>query len=578
MFIEQIRYIRAYLKIANLNPWLFSLNFITAVVYKILDATRPFVAAMIIKGLTEQNAEATYFSIFAYAIIYFSFRGVLFLNWRAYSWNLIYCYNHLQDKIFKKLLSVDHNFTNKVNRGRLMNVINSDLFSIGEMNDEISEFFTTIFQIGIVIVVSFQYDITVTIIMIVSAIIYTRICTVHDRRYNFFWWKSQEGNDAYSNFLNQVLTGLQEVKAFNMLSKLHQHLGKIQKRYDKNYTAQRKHLAIRDNDVKYVEYFFRALIIFVCILAMVNGHMEIDILVLLYSYHEQLIEATRNFVDSMINIRLDNASVRRVESVLNYKAEKQADFGSLNLDHVSGELRFEKVSLSINHHEILKNINLKIRPREVVAIVGYPGSGKTKLFDLILRLFQPSKGRIYLDGININDFSKEIFASNIAVANQIPFIFNISIRQNLNFVDSDIKRQIEACKTVGIHDFIESLPMGYNTILRENGGNISGGQRQMISIARTLLTDAEVFLLDDITTSLDPDTAQLVPQLIDKVRKKHTVIMITKKPELMKTADRIIVLDRGRVSDIGTHEKLLKRSAIYKSLQALRSPSIGCAI
>ncbi|MBR2989308.1 ATP-binding cassette domain-containing protein, partial [Candidatus Saccharibacteria bacterium] len=142
---------------------------------------------------------------------------------------------------------------------------------------------------------------------------------------------------------------------------------------------------------------------------------------------------------------------------------------------------------------------------------------------------------------------------------------------NLNLVDTDIKHQIKACKIAGIHDFIETLPMGYNTILRENGGNISGGQRQMISIARTILTDAEVLLLDDVTTSLDPDTAELVPNLIGRIRDKRTIIMITKKPDLMKLADHIIVLDQGKISDIGTHKSLLERSPLYRSLQALKS-------
>ena len=282
MFIEQVKFIREYFKIADLNPWLFALNFFTAVLYKVLDAVRPFVAALIIKGLTEQDAKATYFAILGYTLVYAGFRLTLFLNWRAYSWNVVYCYHHLQDKIFKKLLTVDYNFTRKVNRGRLLNVINSDLFSVGEMNDEISEFFTTIIQIIIVLVVSFTYSPSVAILMGISAIILARLRTVHDRKFNFFWWKSQIENDRYSDFLNQTLTGLQEVKVFNMLSRLHQHLSRLQKRYDKSYSSQRKHLTIRDNDVQFFNFAFRAFILFVCIIAMMTDHMELDILVLLY--------------------------------------------------------------------------------------------------------------------------------------------------------------------------------------------------------------------------------------------------------------------------------------------------------
>lgn len=573
MFIEQYKYIRSYFRIAVVNPFLFALNILTAALYKAADVARPFVASLIVKALTDQNVQGAFFAIAAYTAIYFFFRGMLFLNWRAYSWNLIYCYHGMQDKIFNKLLSVDHNFARRINRGRLMNVINSDLFDIGGMNDDISELLTTVVQIIGVIIISATHSIAVTILMVASVIIASKIRTVHDRKFNFFWWKSQTCNDQYSDFLNQILTGLQEVKVFNMLPSLHQHLDKIQRNYDRNYAAQRHHLAVRDNDVGYVVYASRALILLICVLLMAAGHMELDILVMLYTYHQQLINIARDLTDSTIDIRLNNAAVRRVASILNYKSEKKTEFGNLDLDNISGSIQFKNVSLTINHHHILKNINLKIRPHEFVAIVGYPGSGKTKLLDLILRINQPTRGKITLDNININDFSKDIYASNVSVANQVPFIFNTSIRKNLNFVDTNIKHQIEACKIAGIHDFIENLPLGYNTILRENGNNISGGQRQMISIARTILTDAEVLLLDDITTSLDPDTAKLVPRLIDRIKSNRTIIMITKKPELMREADRIVVLDKGKISAVGTHKTLMEKSKLYRSLQALQSTS-----
>ncbi len=575
MFREEFRYIKAYLRVVELNPWLFAVNFATSIIYKILDVVRPFIAAQIIDELTKQNKDGAIRAIVLYAVIYVAYRLVLFINWRTYSWNVTYCYLKLQDKIFNKVLSVDHSFKQKVNRGRLLNIIGNDLFEIGEMNDEISELITGIFQVIFIIIISAIYSPLIAIIMAVSVTIYSHIRTIHDRKYNYYWWKSQNENDNYSNFLNQILTGLQEVKVFNLRNPLHQRLEALQKRYDKSYLTQRKEITARDNDVRFIYYPIRALILLICVIMIANGQMEIGILVMFYSYHQQLITYAKNFTDSAVAIRLNNAAIRRVASILNYRADEKYQFGSLDKDNISGSITFKNVSLSINHHTILEKLNFKIKPHEFVAIVGFPGSGKTKLFDLILRLNKPTKGKILLDGININEFSKEVYTSNVAVANQIPFIFNTSIRKNLNFVDTDISHQIAACKIAGIHDYIETLPMGYNTILRENGGNISGGQRQMISIARTILTNAEVLLLDDVTTSLDPDTAKLVPSLINRIKNKHTVIMITKKPELMKIADRVIVLDHGKVTDIGTHEKLLERSALYRSMQAIRSSDSG---
>lgn len=572
MFREQFRYIRNYFRVAEPSPFLFSLNFITAIIYKALDTAKPLIAAQIIQELTVQNTGGTIFYISLYTVVFLLFRLALFLNWRAYSRNVTFCYLKLQDKLFQKILSVDHSFKQKVNRGRLFNIIGSDLFDIGEMNDEISELITGYFQFTAVFIIVCFYSVPIAFVMAMSIAILIYLRTKHDRKFNYYWWKSQKENDNYSNFLNQILTGLQEVKVFNMRSSLHQHLDRIQRRYDKNYLAQRKEVTKRDNDIRYIAiYFFRALILVNCVLLMMNGKMEISILLMLYSYHEQIITYARDFTEASIAIRLNNAAIRRLSSILNYRTSEKYDFGDLNLDHIAGTLTFKNVSLTINKHQILKNLSFKVKPHEFVAIVGYPGSGKTKLFDLILRLHRPTRGKILLDNIDIKKFSKEIYTSNVTVANQVPFIFNTSIRKNLNLVDTNISHQIEACKIAGIHDFIETLPMGYNTILRENGGNISGGQRQMISIARTILTDAEILLLDDVTTALDPDTAKLVPRLISRIKNNHTIIMITKKPELMRLADRVIVLDDGKIADIGTHEKLLEKSALYRSMQAVKS-------
>ncbi len=571
MFKEQFRYFRDFIKLVDFSWFYFVASLLLATVYRLAEVAMPAIAAMVIDALTKLNRPDTFFYISIYMFVYFIYVVSYFLDWRVYSRSVAYYYTQLQEKIFQKLISVDNNFYHKINRGRLFNVINSDLFSIGEGSDNLAEYIITFAQMIVIVIISLRCDVVVTILMIVSTMIVTRMRTVHDRKFNFYWWKSMALNDKFSDFVNQILTGLQEIKVFNMLPRLHSHLDIIQKKYTKSYLTQRDHLTIRDNDTKYLIYVFRAAILAVCIVMMAMGHMEIDILIMLYAYHQQIINTANKFTDVTIENRLNDASIRRVASILNYRNNNKAEFGDVILDQISGKIELKNISLTLNHHQIIKDVSFKVKPHEFVAIVGYPGAGKTKLFDLLLRINRPTHGKIFLDNININDFSPEVYTSNVAVANQVPFIFNTSIRKNLSLVDTNIKHQIEACKTAGIHNFIENLPMGYNTILRENGGNISGGQRQMISIARTLLTESEVILLDDVSTSLDPDTAKLIPRLIERIRGKRTIIMITKKPELMKIADRIIVLDHGKIADSGTHEKLLKRSSLYRSLQTVKS-------
>ena len=305
---------------------------------------------------------------------------------------------------------------------------------------------------------------------------------------------------------------------------------------------------------------------------MKKGEFDVSVLVLMISYHEYIVTYIDELIDSTATIRKVNIAINRINDILNYNS-KEISLGVIDTKDIYGIIEFRNVDLKIKNHKILDNINLKIDHNEVIAIVGEAGSGKTMMLNLLLRLFEPTNGKITIDNIDIFDFSKETYANNVSIVNQKPFIFNMSIRKNLNFVNKNINNQINACKRAGIHSFIETLPNGYNTILRENGSNISGGQKQMISIARTLLSEAEVLLLDDITTSLDPDTAKLVPKLIKNLRKDHTIVMITKKPDLMKEADRIVVLDKGKINDVGTHKQLIARNEIYQMLQSRKSPS-----
>lgn len=572
MIKEYRRYIKEYWAVAKLSPFFFVINILTALLYKALAVIYPFLGAMVIKSLTEKNVDETYWNIVFFAVAYISYRLMLYLNWRAYSWNVNYSYRRLQDEIFNKLITVDQDFPEKISKGFFMNTINSDLISIGEMADELAEFFTTPVQILAIVVIVFQYGIIYPILFFLSRVIYHYVKDQADKNYNYYWQKTRYEDDRYSGFLNQVASGIQEVKTFNMLPKLHKKLSGIQKCYDKIYKVQRSEKTVRDVDSRFIYYAFQALIYLVLIINLINGQITIDILVLIAAYHESIIGYLDDFTDACMDIRLTNAAVHHVKAILNYHPEKEFEFGNTSIEHLEGRIVFDHVSLTINRKPILKDISFEVKPHETVAIVGFPGAGKTMIFNLLLRLKRPSKGKIYLDDIDIEDFSKEIYTSSVAVANQTPFIFNTSIRNNLDFVDTDIRKQIEACKIAGIHKFIETLPQGYNTILRENAANVSGGQKQMISIARTILTNAEVILLDDVTTSLDPDTAKLVPALLKRLEENRTVIIITKKPELMQAADRIVVLNNGKIEAIGKHSKLMKESRTYRELQVYSSP------
>lgn len=572
MIKEYYNFIKDYLELAELKTKYLVINILSAIFYKGFSILLPLITSLIIKYLTDLNSQMTYFCLVLYLIIYILYNVSLYINYRIYGYNVNYCYDKLTNKVLKKLVSVDNNFTRVVSKGRIMNSINGDIIDIGDINDEISEMLIGIIQIIAVLIIVAFYNVFFAVIFVIFSYIFIMIKNKSDKQVSFYHQKVKAQDDKYSTFLTQIVSGLQEIKTFNMLDKLNTKLNIIQNSFTKSYKIKRNCMTIRDNDSRAVNYLFRFMLYVLSAYLIYKGRIDVSVLVLVVTYHDYLVTYIDDFIDATSSIRETNVSVQRVNDILNYNSD-EINFGCLDTSDIHGIIEMKNVSLSIKDKQILKNINLKIDRNEVVAIVGETGSGKTMLLNLLLRLYEPTKGKITLDNINIYDFSKEVYTSNVSVVNQKPFIFNMSIRKNLNFVDSNISHQIEACKKAGIHDFIETLPNGYNTVLRENGSNVSGGQKQMISIARTILSEAEVLLLDDITTSLDPDTAKLVPRLISNLKKDHTIIMITKKPELMKEADRIIVLDKGKIVASGNHKELIKSSEIYQMLQSRKSPS-----
>ena len=566
MLKEYYHYFKEYWQVARLNPWYFLVGFLSAVAYKAFAIAQPFVASLIIEALTEHNATMAYQYVLIFFLVYLAYRSFYYLNWRSSSWNVNYSYTRMHDRIFNKLMNIDSDFTRKIKKGEFMNTINDDLMSVSEMSKELSEFLSTILQIIAVIVIVCFYSVIFAILIVVSLGVYIYIRNRADQKMNYYWYKTRKEDDNYSSLISQIASGLQEVKTFNMLPKLHQKLSRIESRYDKYYKAEREQITIRDNDVNFSYYFFQTLLYLTLTIFFINGQIAINVLILIISYHERIIKYTKDFVDASNEIRLTNASVRRIQKILDYEPKDDFEFGRVSIEQLSGKIEFKNVSLKIDKKPILSNISLTIEPHETIVIVGLPGAGKTMLFNLLLRLRHPTKGEILLDDIDINDFTKEIYTSSVAVANQAPFIFNTTIRNNLDFVNSDIKSQIKACKTTGIHDFIQALPHGYNTILRENASNISVGQKQLISIARIMLLLPPILILDEATSSIDTRTEIKIQEAFNTLMKGKTTFIVAHRLSTIKEADIILVMNNGNVIETGNHEELLEFNGKYAEL------------
>ncbi len=574
MIREYYRFIREYFKLAQMNKKYFIMMLITAFLYKGANLLIPLAASLIIKYITLKNYPMTYLSLVFLIIAYF-FRVLFFyINHKYYGKNNHYCFIHLQQKIFDKVSVVDDNFTKRINKGKLLNSVNGNVMDIGDMCDRISELMMSVIECLILVIIITNCNYLIAIPFVVFTFFYIFIRNYTDRKADIYYRKQKSNVDKYRVLFSQVTKGSSEVKSFGIIESLEDKLKKINKEWSRAYNKKRKYIIVRDNDVNFLTYGFKILIYFLCLLLLVKREITVDIVVLIIGYFDSLYKSLRALITTTSAIREVNVAVNRVQSILDYKPYTISSGNYFN-DVIDGVIKFNHIFFSYDNKPILKDINFIAKPHKITAIVGHTGSGKTTIFNLLLRLYKPDSGNITMDDKDIYSYAKEVYKSNISIVNQRPFVFNLSIKANFDLVDRDRKKQIEMCKRVGIHDFIMSLPKGYDTILREDAKNISGGQKQLISIARTLLTTSEVLLFDEVTSSLDSDSALKVEKVLQDLKKDHTILVITHKKELMKKSDNLIVLKEGKIVGVGTHKDLAENNKYYKELIARKSPSKG---
>ncbi|MFG6219753.1 ABC transporter ATP-binding protein, partial [Staphylococcus aureus] len=266
-----------------------------------------------------------------------------------------------------------------------------------------------------------------------------------------------------------------------------------------------------------------------------------------------------------------------IDDIEKIKNAPELDENGKNLTIKNENIAFQNVNFSYDDKQVIKNVNFEIPTQTSTAIIGPSGSGKSTLCHLLLRFYDIDDGNIRIDGVDIKDMTLSTLMSKISAVFQKVYLFNDTIENNILFGNPGATKEeiIRAAKQACCHDFIMSLPEGYQTMLNEKGSNLSGGEKQRISIARAILKDAPIIILDEATASIDPENEQLIQTAINELSKGKTVITIAHKLETIKNADQIIVLNEGEIIQKGSHDELIRKPGMYQDFIRIKSKSAG---
>ena len=519
-----------------------------------------------------------------------SFLGYL-IAWESI-WIIFYCflsvprdmlYNYLEVKfmrnvskdLYRKITDLPAKSFEEIGVGEFINRLYTDPDRIMSLLQSlvklVSKSLVVLFVFGLCFYISFWLGIEVLIFGIIMGII----------SYKFFpkikntQQEIKKDSDMYVKDATENITGIREIKALGIKRNIEKLIfSKVDSLFNKSAKIRKYEVAYYNLN-NFIYFILQFIILLSCGYLVIQGEIAYSIFIVIENYIWRIDEVVESISDFGVNYNKVKVSLNRIDEIINNRLYNDEKFGTKKINNLKGIIEFKNVSFkySNDEDEVLKDLNLKLVPNKKQAIVGRSGNGKSTIFNLLLRYFDSTKGKILIDGIDIKSLSEDALRNSISIIRQSPFLFNQSILDNFKLVKEDVSLEEvrSVCRRTYIDDYIISLPNGYDTIIGEGGINLSGGQKQRIAIARTLLLDTKIILFDEATSALDNESQEYIKKTIDDLTKDHTVIIVAHRLSTIIDADVINVIEKGNLVASGTHEELLKSSDVYNSLYSSES-------
>lgn len=547
---------------------LIILIFIAYGVLSLINIFSPIINAKLLTSLTNFNLNEAYKYTFIFFVI--SILSVL-INKLAIKLlgkiheKLLY---DIRYDIIQRLFKLKMKNFDEIPSGKFQERIKNDpesifsVFSVVQYNifNIITEVFMLAYVMYLNIIIGLIYILGIIIIYFYEKYAY--------EKYEKLEEESKIQREKSGTILNEILRGIRDIKLLGITNKVNKITSETldkQSKLDTKISISRMNIYNTTEIVKDILIF---IIIFLGIFLININKLTLTTFLIIFMYRNDIFSLVFSYTSLKEYLVKYKVAKNRIMELFDNKKFPIETYGNESIDNIKGEKEFKNVSFAYNKKEIIHNVSFKVNSLEDVALVGKSGSGKSTLFNLLTKSYDNYEGIITIDGVDIKKLNQKTLIDSISIISQNPYIFNLSIKDNLKLIDKNITDDdiINACKTARIHDFIETLPDKYNTLLGEGGVNLSGGQKQRLAIARALLKQSKILLFDEATSSLDNITQDEIQTAIKSISKNFTIITIAHRLSTIINSNKIYLLEEGNIIACGTHKELLKSNTYYKEL------------
>lgn len=480
----------------------------------------------------------------------------------------------LRRKIFDHITNLNLKYFDTNPIGRLVTRVTSDVEVLFEVfSSGIVTAFGDIFLIIGIVAFMFALDVELTFVTLAVLPVLIYATSVFRRKVRDSFRKIRILIARLNSFIQEHISGVSIVQYFNRERQTIADFEEINREHTDQNIRSVFYYAVFFPIVELIGAIAMGLIIWYGGGQVVQGAVSVGVIIAFLQYTEMFFRPIRDLSEKYNILQQAMASSERIFEVLDYESPVRDPKDPVKLDDVKGNIEFRNVSFGYNPDEyVIRNINFDIKAGEKVAFVGATGAGKSTIINLLCRFYDVNEGQIYLDGIDLRNLKLGELRENIAIVLQDVFLFRGDIKSNINLGKTSISdKQIdEAVRNVGLQTFIDSLPNKLNTEVLERGASFSTGQKQLISFARALAYDPKILILDEATSSVDTHTEILIQEAIKKLIEGRTSIIIAHRLSTIQKCDKIIVMHKGEIKEMGTHQELLEKGGLYHKLYQLQ--------